>query len=107
MHCRGRGTHELYFSLYQWVWLGGGLAWSCFRRPRVSRRILAIAARCFAFSAPVEIRHGHHTALERAHRSQSASLLVNPKTPEMVIQAGRHLGWLRLIAIVRVGFFAR
>ena len=67
---------------------------------------LAIAAGSFAVALSSRRRAQHRAALERARRSQGASLLVNPKTLQVVMQAGRHIGWQRLIPIVLIGFLA-
>lgn len=67
---------------------------------------LAIAACSFAVALSSRRRAQHRAALERARRSQGASLLVNPKTVQVIMQAGRHIGWQRLIPLALIGFLA-
>jgi hypothetical protein len=67
---------------------------------------LAIAACCLAVALTSRNRAQHRAVLERARRSQGTSSLINPKTLQVVIQAGRHVGWPRLIPIALVAFLA-
>jgi hypothetical protein len=67
---------------------------------------LAIAACGFAVALTSRRQAQHRAALERARRSQGASLLVNPKTLQIVMQVGRRIGWQRLIPIALLGFLA-
>jgi hypothetical protein len=67
---------------------------------------LAIAGCCFVVAAWSRTRVRHQAALERANRSQGAFLLVNPKTLQVVMQAGRLIGWQRLFLIALLGFLA-
>jgi hypothetical protein len=67
---------------------------------------LVIAACCFVVSASSRNQAKHRATLERARRTQGASLLINPKTVQVVMQASRHIGWQRLIPIALIGFLA-
>lgn len=44
--------------------------------------------------------------LERAARAQGTSALIDPKVLSVAIQAGRALGWQRLIPLALLGFLA-
>jgi hypothetical protein len=74
----------------------GGLASACV--------FLAIAACSLAVAASSRTQARNRAALERAHRTQGASSLINPKTLQMLVQTGRHIGWQRFIAIALLGF---
>jgi hypothetical protein len=67
---------------------------------------LAIAACSLALASSSRKQARQRAALERARRGQGTSLLINPKTLQVVMQAGRHIGWQRLIPIALLGFLA-
>jgi hypothetical protein len=67
---------------------------------------LAIAACSFVIASSSRSGAKHRAALERSRRAQGGFLLMNPKTLRLVMQAGRHIGWQRLIPIALLGFLA-
>jgi hypothetical protein len=67
---------------------------------------LAIAVCSFAVALSSRRSAQHRAALERARRNKGASLLINPKTLQVVMQASRHIGWQRLIPLALIGFLA-
>lgn len=67
---------------------------------------LAIAVASFAVATSSRKQTRHRAALERSRRAQGGAVLINPETLKLVMQAGRHIGWQRLIPIALLGFLA-
>jgi hypothetical protein len=61
---------------------------------------------CFSIGSSSRRRTQHRAALERAGRAHERSLLFNPKTLQIVMQARRYIGWQRLILLALIGFLA-
>ena len=57
-------------------------------------------------SALARDRTRHQAIVERAARAQGASALIDPKVLSIAMQAGRALGWQRLIPLALLGFLA-
>jgi hypothetical protein len=67
---------------------------------------LAIAACCFAAATSSRRQAQHRAAIERATRSQGASLLANPRMLQIAMHASRAIGWQRAIPIALIAFLA-
>jgi hypothetical protein len=67
---------------------------------------LLIAAIAAAGSILTRDRIRKRAIVERAARAQGTRALIDPKVLSVVIQAGRALGWKRLIPLALFGFFA-
>jgi hypothetical protein len=67
---------------------------------------LLIAVLGGAASALARGRTRQRAVLERAARAQGTSALINPKVLNVAMQAGRALGWQRLIPLALLGFLA-
>ena len=76
----------------------GGLA--------VAGVFLLIAVIGTAASALARDRTRQLAIMERAARAQGTRALIDPKVLSMAIQAGRALGWQRLIPLALLGFLA-
>ena len=57
-------------------------------------------------SALARDRTRHQAIVERAARAQGARALIDPKVLSIAMQAGRALGWQRLIPLALLGFLA-
>jgi hypothetical protein len=53
---------------------------------------MAIAACSLAVAASSRSQAHNRATFERAHRTQGTSVLINSKTLQLVMQAGRHMG---------------
>jgi hypothetical protein len=67
---------------------------------------LAIAVCSFAASALSRSKARQQAIVERAARSRGAYTLMDPKTLRVAMEAGRNVGWQRLISIALLGFLA-
>jgi hypothetical protein len=67
---------------------------------------LLIAVIGAAASALARDRARQRAIMERAARAQGTRALVDPKVLSAAIQAGRALGWRRLIPLALLGFLA-
>ena len=67
---------------------------------------LLIAVIGAAASALARDRTRQRAILERAARAQGATALIDPKVLSVAMQAGRALGWQRLIPLALLGFLA-
>ena len=67
---------------------------------------LLIAVLGGAASALARGRTRQRAVLERAARAQGTRALINPKVLNVAMQAGRALGWQRLIPLALLGFLA-
>ena len=67
---------------------------------------LLIAVLSAAASALARARTRQRAVLERAARAQGAMALIDPKMLKAAMQAGRALGWQRLIPLALLGFLA-
>jgi hypothetical protein len=67
---------------------------------------LAIAACCLAAAGWSRSNAKRRATLERAARSRNASALLDPKLLRVAMEAGRSIGWQRLIPIALLGFLA-
>jgi hypothetical protein len=65
---------------------------------------LTIAACCFAAATLSRARARQRAILERAARSRRAPALMDPRMLKIAMQAGRHIGWQRLIPVALIGF---
>jgi hypothetical protein len=88
-----------------YVWLSielgpvfGGLA--------VAGVFLLIGVLSAAASAIARDRTRQRAVLERAARAQGTRALIDPKVLSIAMQAGRALGWQRLIPLALLGFVA-
>jgi hypothetical protein len=59
-----------------------------------------------AASALARDRTRQRAILERAARAQGATALIDPRVLSVAMQAGRALGWQRLIPLALLGFLA-
>jgi hypothetical protein len=59
-----------------------------------------------AASALARDRTRQRAVVERAARAQGARALIDPKVLSIAMQAGRALGWQRLIPLALLGFLA-
>ena len=57
-------------------------------------------------SAVVRHRSRQRAILERAARAQGVTALIDPRMLSVAMQAGRSLGWQRLIPLALLGFLA-
>jgi hypothetical protein len=90
-------------TLYQWLSLQldsvmAGLA--------TAGVFLAIVAIAVIVCASVRRRARERAILERAARARASSWLFDPKILGAALQAGRTLGWQRLVPIALLGFIA-
>ena len=67
---------------------------------------LTIAACCWAAATLSRARARQRAILERAARSRRAPALLDPQMLKIAMQAGRHIGWQRVIPIALLGFLA-
>jgi hypothetical protein len=67
---------------------------------------LTIAACCWAAATLSRARARQRAILERAARSRRAPALMDPQMLKIAMQAGRYIGWQRLIPIASLGFLA-
>jgi hypothetical protein len=67
---------------------------------------LTIAACCWAAATLSRARARKRAILERAARSRRAPALLDPQMLKIAMQAGRHIGWQRVIPIALLGFLA-
>jgi hypothetical protein len=67
---------------------------------------LLIAVIGAAASGLARDRTRQRAIMERAARAQGTSALIDPKVLSVAIQAGRALGWQRLIPLALLGFLA-
>ena len=67
---------------------------------------LLIAIIGAAASALARDRTRQWAIMERAARAQGTRALIDPKVLSIAIQAGRALGWQRLIPLALLGFLA-
>ena len=67
---------------------------------------LLIAVVGAAASALARDRTRQRAILERAARAQGATALIDPRVLSVAMQAGRALGWQRLIPLALLGFLA-
>ena len=67
---------------------------------------LLIAVIGAAASALARDRTRQRAIVERAARTQGTRALIDPKVLSVAIQAGRALGWQRLIPLALLGFLA-
>jgi hypothetical protein len=106
MHGGGRCPHGHFFLCVSgYAWAAAELG-SVFGALALAGLFLAIAACCFAIASSSRRRAQHRASLERAGRAHERSLLFNPKTLQIVMQARRYIGWQRLILLALIGFLA-
>jgi len=67
---------------------------------------LAIAAFCLVAAGWSRSRARRRATLERAARRRNASALLDPKLLRVAMEAGRSIGWQRLIPLALLGFLA-
>jgi uncharacterized membrane protein (DUF485 family) len=67
---------------------------------------LAIAAGALAAATLSRARARQRATLERAARTRHVLPLMDPKMLRMAIDAGRNIGWQRLVSIALLGFLA-
>jgi membrane protein implicated in regulation of membrane protease activity len=67
---------------------------------------LAIAACCLVVAGWSRSNARRRATLERAAQSRNASALLDPKLLRVAVEAGRHVGWQRLVPIIALGFLA-
>jgi hypothetical protein len=67
---------------------------------------LTIAACCWAAATLSRARARQRAIFERAAHSRRTSVLMDPKMLRIAMQAGRYIGWQRLIPIALLGFLA-
>jgi Flp pilus assembly protein CpaB len=67
---------------------------------------LLIAVIGAAASALARDRTRQRAIVERAARAQGTMPLIDPKVLSVAVQAGRALGWRRLIPLALLGFLA-
>jgi hypothetical protein len=95
----------IFLCVTGYVWLSielgpvfGGLA--------MAGVFLLIGVLSAAASALARDRTRHQAIVERAARAQGARALIDPKVLSIAMQAGRALGWQRLIPLALLGFLA-
>jgi hypothetical protein len=95
----------IFLCVTGYVWLSielgpvfGGLA--------MAGVFLLIGVLSAAASALTRDRTRHQAIVERAARAQGARALIDPKVLSIAMQAGRALGWQRLIPLALLGFLA-
>ena len=95
----------IFLCVTGYVWLSielgpvfGGLA--------MAGVFLLIAVVGAAASALARDRTRQRAIMERAARAQGARALIDPKVLSIAMQAGRALGWQRLIPLALLGFLA-
>jgi amino acid transporter len=89
-------------SLYAWAAVKLGPVFGALATAGV---FLVIAAFCLAAASLSRSRARQRAALERATRS-GGSALLDPRVVRIGLEAGRRIGWQRLIPIVLLGFLA-
>jgi hypothetical protein len=67
---------------------------------------LTIAACCWAAATLSRARARQRAILERAARSRRVPALMDPQMLKIAMQAGRYIGWQRVIPISLLGFLA-
>lgn len=91
-------------AAYDWLWLQLGSIHAALAMAGIFILIALIAA---LIAAMARRRARERAILERAARVQSASSwLLDPKIFGAALQAGRTLGWQRIIPVVLLGFLA-
>jgi hypothetical protein len=90
-------------ALYGWLSIQVGAVNAGLMAAGIFVVIAAIAAIIFAL---IRKRVRERAIVERAARSNSASRLLDPKILATALQAGRAVGWQRIVPIVVLGFIA-
>jgi hypothetical protein len=67
---------------------------------------LLIAVIGAAAAAVARARTRQRAIMERAAKAQGMGALIDPKTLSFAMQAGRTLGWQRLVPLALLGFLA-
>ena len=90
-------------TLYGWLSLQlGGVIASLV----VAGIFIVIAVSSLIISALIRRRVRQRAIVERAARANAPSYLLDPKILGTALQAGRALGWQRIVPIVLLGFMA-
>jgi hypothetical protein len=91
-------------AAYDWISLQLG---TLFAALIMAGFFLLVALIGFVVSAAIRRRAKERAILERAARAQAASSwLLDPKILGVAMQAGRSLGWERIVPVVVLGFLA-
>jgi hypothetical protein len=67
---------------------------------------LTVAACSWGAATLSQARARQRAILERAARSRRAPALLDPQMLKIALQAGRYIGWQRVISIALLGFLA-
>ena len=98
------------FGVYLFVRNGIRVAvdptWPSFRRSRHRRRLPVDCRHRRSRVRPFTRQTRQRAILERAARAQGTRALIDPKVLSVAMQAGRALGWQRLIPLALLGFLA-
>lgn len=90
-------------ALYDWLALQLG---AVIAGLAVAGIFIVIAAICAGFAALTRRRAKERAILARAARAHAQSWLLDPKILATALQAGRALGWQRIVPIALLGFLA-
>ena len=103
---RRRGPAGVYLFVRHGIRVAVHPAWPSFRRSRHGRRLSVDCRRrrsCLCSCARSDPPTGH---LRAGGRAQGTMALIDPKVLSVGMQAGRALGWQRLIPLALLGFLA-
>jgi hypothetical protein len=95
----------IFFCVTGYAWLSIQLG-PVFAGLAMAGVFLLIAVVGAAASALARDRTRQRAILERAARAQGATALIDPRVLSVAVQAGRALGWQRLIPLALLGFLA-
>jgi hypothetical protein len=95
----------VFLCVTAYVWLSIQLG-SVFGGLAITGVFLLMAVIGAAASAVVRNRTRQRAVVEQAARAQATRALIDPKVLGIAMQAGRALGWQRLIPLALLGFLA-
>jgi Ca2+/Na+ antiporter len=94
-----------FFCVAAYVWLEG-LFGGIYAGLIVAGFFLAVALIAALFAAMARRAVRQRAVLERAARARAGSWMLDPKILTVAVEAGRKLGWQRLVPVALLGFMA-
>jgi hypothetical protein len=97
---RNRNPHDVRFSVCRSIRMGIRGVGACFRRPRHGRGFLAD---CVDRSSRLGCCATANPGKAIVEQASSTRTLLDPRAFQLAIQAGRALGWQRLVPLLLIG----
>jgi hypothetical protein len=94
-----------FFCVAAYVWLAG-LFGGIYAGLIVAGFFLAVALFAALFAVMARRSARQRAVLERAARARAGSWMLDPKILAVAVEAGRKLGWHRLVPVALLGFMA-